>query len=137
MKKVLIFLVTLLVIFISGCSKKLEGYTEISYNELMKKKENGETFPLVIGSEECSACANYEITMNSFISRYQVEVFLIDLIKLEESDYNELKTEISFTGTPTTVFYEDGELTSFFNRIDGSASKSTVESYFKNNNYIK
>lgn len=137
MKKVLICLVTILVLFISGCSKKLEGYTEISYDELMKKQENGETFPLVIGSEECSACANYEITMNSFISKHQIEVFLIDLIKLEDSEYDKLKSEISFTGTPTTVFYKDGKLTSFFNRIDGSASKSTVESYFKNNNYIK
>lgn len=137
MKKILLSCLLILCLVISGCSLNLDGYTEISYSKLMKKIENEETFPLVIGSSECSACANYEITMNSFISKNQVEVFMIDLSQLSDEDYNRLKTETSFSGTPTTVFYKDGKLTSFYNRIDGSESMSVVEDYFRSNGYIE
>ena len=137
MKKILLGGLLLLFLVISGCSLRLDGYTEISYNKLMKKIENGETFPLVIGSSDCSACANYEITMTSFIKKHNVEIFMIDLLGLSDEEYNNLKTETSFTGTPTTVFYKEGKLTSFYNRIDGSESMSAVEDYFKSNGYIE
>lgn len=137
MKKVLLSCLTFLCLIISGCSSKLDGYTEISYDDLMKKIENGETFPLVVGSSQCSACANYEITMNKFIADYQVEVFIIDLMKLSDEEYDKLKIDISFTGTPTTIFYKDGKLTSYYNRVDGNKSRSVVEDYFKNNGYIE
>ena len=137
MKKILICCLLCLGLMICGCSAKRNTYTMLSYEQLLKKIENKETFPLVIGSSECSACANYQITMQSFIKEYQIEVFEIDLLELSDEEYDKLKLELSFTGTPTTVFYEDGKLTSFFNRIDGSASKGVVEDYFKSNGYIK
>lgn len=139
MKKVLTVLFTLIIstIFISGCSQEeLKDYTEISYSTFISKKENKEKFPLVIGSSECSACANYKIYMDQFIKKYQVEVFLIDISKLSDEEYATLKTEISFTGTPTTVFYEDGKLTSFYNRIDQVEPLSVITEYFKKNKYI-
>lgn len=137
MKRILICCLLCLGLMICGCSIKKDSYTMLSYEQLLKKIENKETFPLVIGSSECSACANYEITMQAFIKEHQVEVFEIDLLELSEEDYDKLKLAVSFTGTPTTVFYKDGKLTSFYNRIDGSAPKSVVEDYFKNNGYIK
>lgn len=137
MKKIIIGLLMFLSLIVTGCSSKLNGYTEISYNELMKKIENKESFPLVIGSSECSACANYEIVMKKFISDYQIEVFEIDLTKLSENEYDKLMVDTSFTGTPTTLFYKEGKLTSYYNRIGGSESRSVVEDYFKNNGYIK
>lgn len=137
MKKILIYCVLFLCLIVTGCSPKLEEYTKISYDDFKKKIENKESFPLVVGSSECSACANYEITMQRFIRDYQVEVFIIDLTELDEEEYNELKTSISFTATPTTVFYEDGELTSYYNRINGSVTKNVIKDYFKNNGYIE
>ena len=143
MKKILYCCLISLILIISGCSvnstkeEGLSGYTEISYTNLLEKIEAEENFPLVIGSSECSACANYEITMNRFITKHQVEVFLIDLSKLNDAEYNKLVVDISFSGTPTTVFYEEGKLTSYFNRINESASMSVVEAYFRNNGYIE
>lgn len=137
MKKIIASILLVCCVIISGCTAKLNGYTKISYNELLKKIENGETFPLVIGSSECSACANYEIVMNQFISKNQVEVYMIDIVLLSEDEYKKLKSDTSFSGTPTTVFYKDGELTSFYNRIDGSASMDEVKSYFRSNGYIE
>lgn len=137
MKKLLLLGLIFFSLLISGCSTKLDGYTKITYDQLTEKIGNAETFPLVIGSSECSACANYEITMNKFISDYQVEVFMIDLLQLKDEEYDKLMVDVNFDGTPTTVFYKDGKLTSFYNRIDGSKSKSVVEDYFRNNGYIE
>ena len=139
MKKIIIVLMAMIssVILFSGCNKKLAGYTEISYNEFNKLKEENKTFPLVIGSATCSACMSYKPVMEQFISDYQVEVFYIDISKLSDEDYSKLKTEISFTGTPTTVFYENGSLTSFYDRIDEAVSINEVIVKFKEKNYIK
>ena len=121
----------------TGCgSNKLNSYTEISYIEFSEKKESGDSFPLVIGSSTCSACATYKIVMEQFIEDNQVEVFYIDLSNVSEEEYNKLKTEISFTGTPTTVFYKEGNLASFYNRLDGAEDIDAVKKYLEKNNYI-
>ena len=52
-------------------------------------------------------------------------------------DYSKLKAEITFDGTPTTVFYEDGKLTSFYDRMTSAVSIDEVISKFKEKNYIK
>lgn len=125
-----------LFLFTTGCNNKLNGYIKISYNEFIQKKQNSDTFPLVIGSNTCSACATYEVVMNGFIEENQIEVFYIDLDTVSEAEYNNLKTEISFTGTPTTVFYQAGKLTSFYNRLGGAEDIEGVKKYFRENNYI-
>lgn len=139
MKKIIIVLMAMIssIILFSGCNKKLIGYTEISYGEFNKLKEENKTFPLVIGSATCSACSMYKPVMEQFISDYQLEVFYIDLSKLSDEDYGKLKAEITFDGTPTTVFYEDGKLTSFYDRITSAVSIDEVISKFKEKNYIK
>lgn len=133
---ILLILISTLLLF-SGCNKKLTGYTEISYINFNSKKEANETFPLVIGSSSCTACSMYKPVMEQFITDYQVEVFYIDLSKLSDEEYEELKTEITFDGTPTTVFYENGKLTSFYDRIDEAVSIDKVKEKFKEKNYIK
>ena len=139
MKKIIIVLMAMIssIILFSGCNKKLIGYTEISYSEFNKLKEEKKTFPLVIGSATCSASAMYKPVMEQFISDYQVEVFYIDLSKLSDEDYSKLKAEITFDGTPTTVFYEDGKLTSFYDRMTSAVSIDEVISKFKEKKYIK
>lgn len=135
MKKYLLIIIVILVSFITSCSTKLETYTSLDYAEYLKKLDNKETFPLVIGSESCSACAMFKGTMETFIKDYQVEVFYIDISKLTEEERNALKAQTSFDGTPTTVFIKDGELTSYYNRLDGTANYSKVKDIYKKNEY--
>lgn len=132
-----LLILVLSVVLLSGCNNKFSGYIDISYDKFEAKKENKDNFALVIGSSTCSACASYEITMNQFIEDYSVEVFYIDISKLDESQYNNLKTEVSFTGTPTTVFYEYGKLTSYYNRLDGAEDINNVINIFKENGYLE
>lgn len=125
-----------IVCFSTACQRKLTTYTEIDYNKYLEKIEQKDTFALVIGSETCSACAMFKTTMETFIEKYQVEVFYIDTADMSNEDYSSLNSEINFDGTPTTIFIEEGNLTSYYNRIDGAGSLSSVESKFKENGYI-
>lgn len=137
MKKILCLIMVLFVFFISGCGdKKLTTYTEISYQDYVNMMENKETFPLVIGSATCSACAMFKGTMESFISKYQVNVRYIDISKLSEEDYNLLMTEVNFSSTPTTIFVVNGKHTSVYQRIVGSETLGNVVSAYKKQGYI-
>lgn len=137
MKRLMIGFMICFVIFLTGCSKKLTAYHEITYKEYIGMMERDETFPLVIGSSTCSACSMFKVTMESFIKKYQVEVFYIDISKLSEDDLNLLKSEVNFSSTPTTIFIEKGEHTSVYHRIVGSESLSGVLKSYKKMGYIK
>ena len=137
MKKFLVVFIGVMMLFCTGCSKKLSGYTEISYDDYKKLVENKESFPLVIGSSTCSACSMFKPTMESFIKKYQVEVKYIDLSKLSDEDRQSLGSIVNFKSTPTTVFYKDGEQTSVYHRIVGSVGLSDVVDAYKKMGYIE
>lgn len=136
MKKIFILLMIPFLVWCTSCGKKITTYTEINYQQYLDKIESKDSFPLVIGSEECSACAIYKVTMEMFIEKHQVEVFFIDISKLEKEDLQKLNSQISYDGTPTTVFIEEGNLTSYYNRIDGAKDLLVVEDRFRINKYI-
>ena len=111
MKKIFIFVISIVCLFsFTGCGNKYTTYDEISYAEFTKLKEQGESFPLVIGSATCSACQVFKVTMESFIQKNDIQVYFIDINELSEEDYNSLASEINFKSTPSTVFYENGNL---------------------------
>ena len=78
MKKYLLIILTAFLILTTACSKKNATYTNISYTEYLEKIERKESFPLLIGSETCSACQLFKGTMETFMNDYKVEVFYID-----------------------------------------------------------
>lgn len=123
--------------FICGCTKNLNSYTEVSYEELQNMKQETKTFPLVIGSSTCSACESYKITMRSFIEKYQTEVYFIDLDKLTDDEETALRLETNYDSTPTTLFYEEGKLTMSYNRLVGAGNLQSVKELFKQNEYLK
>lgn len=138
MKKIFCLIIVLFVFLLSGCGNKgLTTYEEINYQGYVKLMENDETFSLVIGSSTCSACSLYKGTMEKFISKYQVNVRYIDITKLSEEEYNLLKTEINFSSTPTTIFVENGNHTSVYDRLIGSETFSNVVSAYTKKGYIE
>lgn len=138
MKKVFSLLISImLLIGISGCSTKHNTYTKISYSEFTKMKENKESFPLVIGAATCSACASYEVTMEAFIQKYNVQVYFIDIDTLSDEEKESLRVETNYTSTPTTVFYKEGKVTPSYNRMIGAGDLQSVKTIFTQNGYIK
>ena len=131
MKKILICLLAILLV---GCGGP--KYTEISYEQLKEKLDNQETFVLLLGSDTCSACANYETTMKKVMKDTKIEIFYVNLHTLSEEDYNKVYSKFVVTSTPTTIFIKDGEETTTYNRIVGSADYKTVIDKLKTLGYI-
>lgn len=136
MKKI-VFILTIILIMITGCSNKLETYKKIDYAEFIKMFENKESFILYIGSSECSHCASYTLKLNRVIKTHQVMVYYIDVAKMSESEHNKFEGKIKYNGTPTTVFINKGKEDSTYNRIDGNQNYDKIVDKFKKNNYIE
>lgn len=142
MKKILILFIGIITLFTVGCGHG--SIDEITYNEYKEMVENEESFILFIGSHECSHCAEFEITLEKVIDKYSVHFKYIDIANLSNEDYAALKKDITFTGTPTTVFIEDGVDNSCNvftcdkeKRIDGALDYDTVIARLKSKGYIK
>ena len=134
MKKIFVVLIGLSMLFLTGCGRT--SYYEISYSELQDLIDNKESFPLVIASATCSACNSYRLTLEKFIQEYNVDVKYIDLDKLTDEEESNLMNEFPITGTPTTVFVEDGEEKDTYNRIVGNKKFSQTEEAYRENGYI-
>lgn len=136
-KKWLLLGLLLMVLCATGCGKKITTYEEISYNEFKEKIKDKDSFALFVGSTECSHCDNYKVTLNEFVSDYQVKVYYIDIIKMEQDELKEFMSVVNFKSTPTTVFITDGEEKTVYNRIVGALPYSKIEAKFEKAGYIK
>ena len=121
---------------LSGCGGP-KTYDEISYSDLNKMLKDKENFVLFIGSETCSACNAYKITINKIVEKYGVDIKYLDISKLDDTENSELHANFAFSGTPTTIFIEDGEEKDSFNRINGNVKYSKVVEKLQENKYIK
>lgn len=135
MKK--IFLLFFMIFLISGCGNKLKTYHKLSYDEFNKMIENKESFPIVIGRTGCSACEVFEPTMESFISKYQVTVYYMDISLMSTEEFNEFKAIYGISSTPTTTFIKDGVQLPHDYRLVGSVSYSSVVDRFKAMGYVE
>ena len=136
MRKLLFILLLIPIVFIT-CSCEDKTYDEISYSEFKEMMDNEESFVLFIGSTTCKHCDAYKVTLNKVINEYDVDIKYIDISKLDDKDYSALQAKIPFSGTPTTVFIENGEEESSFNRVEGEGSYSEVVEILEKNGYIK
>lgn len=139
MKKYFIILIMALgiMLLVSACGKKLTTYEEISYDDFKSKIKNKESFVLFVGSSTCTACDKYKITLNEFIEDYQIQIYYIDISKINNDAMSEFMTVINFSSTPTTVFITDGIEKTVYNRIVGALPYSKIVSKFEKAGYIK
>lgn len=133
MKKILLLIG---IIFLTACTS-VKTYDEVSYKELNKMLKNKNDFILYIGSSTCSHCKEYKETLNKVIEDYNLDIKYIDISKLSEKDSSEFQSNYPISGTPTTIFIEDGEEKDTYNRIVGSAKYSKIVEKLKENDYIK
>lgn len=138
MKKLFKSLIIIFVLIIlAGCSKENSHIKKISLDKFKEKIANKESFALYIGNKDCVHCENYRPTLDEVLDEYNINIYQIDNSKLSEKEYNEFKTYISISGTPTIVFITDGEEETTLNRIVGELSKEDTVEIFKTNGYIK
>ncbi len=136
MKKGLLIISTIVIIFcLSGCGRVT--YEEISYDKLNNMIEAKDDFILFIGSESCSACSSYKITLNKVIKKYHTDIKYLDISKLSDKESSELQARFPFSGTPTTIFITNGKEQNTYNRINGSEKYSNIVKKLTKNGYIK
>ena len=111
--------------------------TYLSVNELKEKIKNKDDFVLVFTQEGCSHCNTYHEVLNSVLKDYEVELYDLNLTDVKDNEITELNKIASINGTPTTLFYIDGEEQTTLNRINGSTSKTNLVNKLKKMGYIK
>ncbi len=136
MKKIIIILSIVLVVFTFGCSIK-QRIIEISANDFLNKIENKETFALYIGNENCSYCVAYKPTLEQVLNDYDITIYHLDNSKLTTEDFNKINPIMNVQSTPTIVFIKNGEEKTTLDRIVGKVSYEKTVNKFKKNGIIK
>ena len=142
MKKTYAFicLFILLVTFVVGCEKKqeVEYLKDISYEELYKKIENKETFILEVVQTGCGNCTSFTPKFTEVLEEYKITAYSLNLTNIEKDENREkFLDDYDVTGTPTVIFFKDGEETSTMKRLTGDRDKETIIKKLKLNDYIE
>lgn len=113
-------------------------FSKIGYKEIIEKIEDKEDLVLLISQTTCSHCENYKPKLKDVAKKYKLHVYYIDIDLLEEDEYDELDSYLSFasSGTPITIFLKDGNETTVANRIKGDSSKDKIIKKLKSNGFI-
>ena len=90
MKKILL---SLLAIFLLVGCKSGTAYQEVTYNQFADLVKAKESFVIFIGSATCSHCDSFKPTLSKVIEKYDLDVKYIDLSKVSEAQYNEVKNK--------------------------------------------
>ena len=124
---------------INGQQKDLDKHlVEISVSELQEKINNKDTFILVVTQTDCSHCEAYKPIVKDVFKEYNITGYELNTAKIAEKD-KDLYTELvpNIKGTPTTVFFKDGEETTVVNRIEGTVKRDKVVNKLKSLAYIE
>ena len=133
----LFILAIIVALLICGCGKDENHIIEISYDNLKEKLDNKESFALYVGNEGCTHCQSYKPVLTSVLNEYDIDIFQLDNSKLTVKEYNEFKSILNVSGTPTIIFITNGEEETTLNRIVGEKTKQETIDRFKTNGYIK
>ena len=110
---------------------------ELTYSELDKKIKKKESFILVVTRTDCSHCATYKPVLKQVLKDYDLYAYEVAVDKFTEKEKAKFMDISNVTGTPTTVFIENGEETTTNNRIVGAVNSNRIINRLKSLGYIK
>lgn len=110
---------------------------ELNYSEIIEKIENKDTFVLCISATNCIHCQDYKPKLEKISKDYDITIYYINKDTIEDEEYKEFKSKLSFDGgTPTTIFFINGEEKTTANRIEGNVKTEKIINKLKNNGFI-
>ena len=125
------------IIFLNVNNQEEENYfKELTFNEVMDKLDNKETFILVLSQTTCSHCALYKPKIESVAYDYKLYIYYLEVDLISDTQREELLKIIHYDGTPTTVFFTEGEEKTAATRINGDASIEKITKKLKTNDFI-
>ncbi|MDH6603864.1 thioredoxin-related protein [Bacilli bacterium PM5-9] len=130
MKKFLSVLALLFVcIGLVGCNSS----STATPSDVEKKIEAKESFIVVVTSTTCSYCEEYKPIVKKFTDDIK-DASLMEVVidKLDNDEKNDFIVKYAISGTPTTLFFKDGELKTMVARV---LSENELEEMY--NEYVK
>ena len=115
---------------------KYSNVNVISIDSLRDKISNKESFILVITRDNCSHCQAFLPVINKIGIKYNVTFYACSQTDLSDDDLTYLRNVANISGTPTTVFIQNGEETSTTNRLVGETPEYRVIEKLKAMGYI-
>ena len=129
----LVFVLT----FFSACSLKKEYLKDISYSDLSKKIDNGETFFFTVVQDGCSHCASFTPKFEEILKEYNIIGYKLNYTNMTENELKSFEEKFGTNiGTPTTIFIVNGKEESYLTRLVGNQSKTKVIERLKTQGYI-
>lgn len=114
-----------------------DNLIKLSYDEIMEKIDNKESFILCISRTTCSHCNVYKPKLRKIANKYDIKIYYTDVDKYSKNDLKDFNSKISFDGgTPTTLFIKDGEEKTTATRIEGDVSIEKIVDKLKKNGFI-
>lgn len=115
-----------------------EEYTNlanINYATFKKLYNSDDTFTIIFTQTTCGYCAQFKPVINEYAGKNNIPVYYMDIDTLEEDDYNELLSSISYFsensdwGTPTTLALKNKKVVA--SQSGYTDSTSDLDKFFK------
>ena len=139
-KKIIILLATVIILLIGTAYMLLtmnKNFIKLNYNEVIEMTENNENFILCISAKECIHCQEYKPKLKKISKKYNIKIYYVNVDEFTEKDYETFKSKFSFDGgTPTTIFFKNGEEKTTANRIQGNVKTEKIINKLKSNGFI-
>lgn len=144
-KNLIIYVITVLVIlggsflvyhFMFKEKDNFSNLISLSVNDLKEKSDKKEKFILVITQTGCSHCEQYLPELNRTLKEVNLNAYTLNITGLTNEDASLLNKYATYLGTPTTIFFDNGEETTTLNRIVGYASSEKIKDRLKSLGYI-
>lgn len=114
------------------------NFIKLNYNEILEKINSKESFILCISASKCTHCKSYKPKLKKISNDYDIKIYYTDVDKFNDNEYDEFKDKFSFDGgTPTTMFFKNGQEKTTATRIEGDISIERTIDKFKKNGFIE
>ena len=134
---IVIVLITGLVFFlINRNSDTYKNIKMLNINELKEKIDNKDSFVLVISKDDCPHCIAYLPVLDKVGSQYNLKFYDISTSNLSDEDRTYLRNIANISGTPTTIFIEEGVEKNTTNRLVGDTKEYRIIEKLKAMGYI-
>ena len=131
-----VLICTLAIIIGIKNSKSYQSIEEINLTTLKDKINNKDKFVLVVTQTGCSHCTAYLPVLEEIGEEYKLKFYDINMTNLADEEKTEFNSLVRISGTPTTIFYTDGEEKSTTTRLVGEKTKDKIITRLKSEGYI-
>lgn len=108
---------------------------EISLDNVIDKIDNEDSFILYIKQTDCEHCKAFTPNFVSVLSENNVEAYTLNISNLSDDDNDLYKETFDVEGTPTVLFFNDGNESLI--RINGEQTKAKIKSKLESTGFIK